>query len=348
MSFFFCTLAPEATAAARADLARSQPEWRPAFARPGLLTFRTPEPVAPDMPAPTPFARVWGRSVGSFERLDQIPEALGAELGAAKALLHVWPRESSAERGMDLAASPEWQAQIKATEAELCKDNRLGRPRTARPGELVLDVVLPPLDSTEKIFVGLHRHQADRSPHPNGALPVTLPTDTPSRAGAKIAEAILWTGARVLPGDHVLELGCSPGGATRVLLEMGCWVCGVDPEPLSDVVAHHPKLQHHACAVGAFPRSALRVETDWLIMDMSVAAPVALRSIQRFFPPLRRHLRGAFLTLKLNDWGLAADLPRWKEALRSHGFEDVRATHLPSNRQELLLFGATARFRAGR
>jgi 23S rRNA (cytidine2498-2'-O)-methyltransferase len=346
MSFFFCTLAPETTAAARADLARSQPEWRPAFARPGLLTFRTPEPVAPDIPAPTPFARVWGRSVGSFERVEQISEALGAELGGAKAVLHVWPRELSAEGGSDLAASPEWQAQIKATEAELSKDGR--RARAARPGELVLDVVLPPLGSTEKVFVGLHRHQAGRSGHAGGALPVTLPVDTPSRAGAKIAEAILWTGARVLPGDHVLELGCSPGGATRVLLDMGCMVCGVDPEPLSDVVARHPNLHHHACAVGAFPRSSLREQTDWLIMDMSVAAPVALRSIQRFFPPLRPHLRGAFLTLKLNDWGLAADLPRWKEALRSHGFEDVRATHLPSNRQELLLFGATPRFRAGR
>jgi 23S rRNA (cytidine2498-2'-O)-methyltransferase len=66
-----------------------------------------------------------------------------------------------------------------------------------------------------------------------------------------------------------------------------------------------------------------------------LAPPVALHALRRVVSTLRSTLRGALLTLKLNDWGMASDVPRWLDLLAEMGFDSVRATQLCSNRQEI-------------
>jgi hypothetical protein len=47
------------------------------------------------------------------------------------------------------------------------------------------------------------------------------------------------------------------------------------------------------------------------------------------------------LTLKLNETRFAAEVPAFVERVRELGLGDVRATQLPSNRQEICVVGLT-------
>src|SRR5215471_5965689 len=62
-----------------------------------------------------------------------------------------------------------------------------GNGGPAEDGELVANVIV---DIGEPAWLGLHRHDARHLPHPGGAIPVDVPVDAPSRAYAKLEEAI--------------------------------------------------------------------------------------------------------------------------------------------------------------
>ena len=52
-------------------------------------------------------------------------------------------------------------------------------------------------------------------------------------------------------------------------------------------------------------------------------------------PRLRPTLRGAVITLKLNDFAFVDALPTLVKRIEDFGFTDVRLRHLPSNRREI-------------
>ena len=99
-------------------------------------------------------------------------------------------------------------------------------------------------------------------------------------------------------------------------------------------VIHIPK------ALGAFTRDELPEHAAYLLVDVHLAPAVMLHKIRRLLPPLReRALKAVFLTLKLNTWSMADQIPRWLEQIRGYGLRDVRARQLPSNRQEICVVG---------
>ncbi|MBZ0235115.1 MAG: hypothetical protein K8M05_22500, partial [Deltaproteobacteria bacterium] len=75
------------------DVARDRPDLRLAFSRPGVVTFKTDVEVAPDVARPSPWAHVWGASIGRTEN----PEEALAMLPADARRLHVYVRDASAE-----------------------------------------------------------------------------------------------------------------------------------------------------------------------------------------------------------------------------------------------------------
>jgi 23S rRNA (cytidine2498-2'-O)-methyltransferase len=312
------TCAPGLEREAKADLAARQPEWRLAFSRRGLLTFKTPDELDEDAPAPTPFARVWGPSLGA---------APGILVGDALDRVHVFARDPDTD--------PE------AAAAAVAEANAAVLPAVARgpavPGERVLDVVVAP---GEPPWHALHVHGAWRSPHAGGALPVDVPAEAPSRAYAKIEEAIAWAGLEVAAGETALELGSAPGGAALALARRGLTVIGVDPGVMDPgVLAYrHPsgaRVEHLAVKVGALRWEQLPARVDWLLVDVNLAPQVALHELARLMPKLRPTLRGAVITLKLNDLAVLADVPRLVDRIAELGLPDVHLTHLPANRREL-------------
>jgi 23S rRNA (cytidine2498-2'-O)-methyltransferase len=301
--------------ALKAEIARVAPSWRLAFSRPGLCTFKAP---SIDETRELVFARVWGRSLG---RADDAAAAAALIDGAGADRVHVFARDP--EAGAIDAAIPRATAE------------------PAADGERVADVIAAP---GEPFVVGVHRAGPGRGPFPGGGFGVTVPADAPSRAYAKIEEAIAWRGLDVKAGDTALEIGAAPGGAALALARRGVHVVGVDTGALDPAVlayrhANGAHVTHLPIKVGALRWEALPPRVDWLLVDVNLAPQVAIHEVARLLPPLKATLRGAVFTLKLNDLRMADELPSLLGRLQQLGFRDVRARHLPSNRQEVCAVG---------
>lgn len=307
--FVFATCLPGLEPAVKREVARTRPALRFAYSRPGLVTFKSPAAVALDDPPGAAFARVWGRSLGAA-RDPALARTLLAGAGATERV-HVFARDPE-------AVVPEAWAALAA-----------GGP--VRDGDRVGDVIV----DDEGAWIGAHVHDRTRSPLPGGGSPAALPADAPSRAFAKIEEAIACCALPFAAGQVALEIGAAPGGAVMALVGRGLAVTAVDPGELAPQVLALPGVTYLPIKVGALRWEQLPPRVDWLLLDVNLAPQVALHELARLMPPLRDALRGAVLTLKLNDWAFVDELPTLVDRIHQLGFADVRLRHLPSNRREI-------------
>ena len=306
--------------ALKREVARDRASLRFAYSRPGLVTFRTDGTITPEDRSSSGFARVWGRSLGAARDPEDAAHQLAA-VGAQR--LHVFARDP--EVATELAA---WAAAIPIEAG------------TAQPGELVADVIIAP---GEPAWLGLHRADAFHLPYPGGLIPVEMPSESPSRAYAKIEEAIAWRDLPVAAGHVALEIGAAPGGAVLALARRGLEVYAVDTADIAPQVLALPNVHHLRTKVGALRWEELPPRVDWLLLDVNLAPQVALHEVARLIPKLREHLRGVVFTLKLNDWAFVDELPTLAERIRQMGFPDVQMRHLPSNRREICVVGLRAK-----
>jgi 23S rRNA (cytidine2498-2'-O)-methyltransferase len=110
----------------------------------------------------------------------------------------------------------------------------------------------------------------------------------------------------------------------------------MDPAVLAYRHASGAAVDHLATTLAAVRWEQLPARVDWLLVDVNLAPQVALHELARLMPRLRPTLRGAVITLKVNDLAVVADLPRLVERIAGFGFAGgVHVTHLPANRQEL-------------
>jgi 23S rRNA (cytidine2498-2'-O)-methyltransferase len=314
--FAFATCLIGLEPALKLDVAQRRPALRFAYSRPGMVTFKASGAVTAGDEPGSVFAHVWGRSIGAA-RDAEAAQQLIAPLAADR--LHVFARDPEVETelapwtALDLGGIPVGGA--------------------ARDGELVADVIVGA--AGEPVWIGAHRHDPSRPAHPGGAIPVDVPPAAPSRAYAKIEEAIAWARIPIAAGQVALEIGAAPGGAALALASRGLDVWAVDPGDLAPHIAALSNVHHLAIKVGALRWEQLPPRIDWLLVDVNLAPQVALHEVARLIPRLRTHLRGAVITLKLNDWEFVGELPAFVERIRQMGLPDVRLRHLPSNRREL-------------
>lgn len=285
----------------KADMARMRPDWHPAFVRPGLVTFKVPDGA--EERVPSVFARRSGVSVGLFDSVDGAKAAL-----SDCAILHVFPRDP--EEGP-------------------------GEGPVAVPGQKVGDVVTAGIEAT---LAGWHTQREGESPHPGAAWPVEVPPEAPSRAYAKIEQAIAWARLPVRAGDVAVEFGAAPGGASYALLRRGVSVIGVDPEPMDPIVLQGvmgATFTHLKTPMSQVRWEDLPRKVDWLLCDANLAPQVVLHELSRLVAPLRRRLQAAVVTLKLNDDRVVAAIPKLLHRFEDLGFTSIRAAHLPANRREI-------------
>ena len=318
-NFAFATCLPGLEPALKLEVRHVRPSLRFAYSRPGLITFKGETEIAPDDRSPSVFARVWGASIGPTRDPEDAAHRL-AYLGADR--VHVFPRDP--ELACDLEP---WLAAVKLPAG----------PST--PGELVADVIVGP---DEPAWLGLHRHDTHHLSHPGGALPIDVPADAPSRAYAKLEEAIAWAQLPIEAGQVALEIGAAPGGAALALARRGLDVWGVDTAELAPNVRSLPNVHHLAIKVGALRWEQLPERVDWLLVDVNLAPQVALHEVARLMPKLMPTLRGAIFTLKLNDWKFVVELPLFAQRIAGFGFADVRMRHLPSNRREVCVIARSS------
>jgi 23S rRNA (cytidine2498-2'-O)-methyltransferase len=310
--FAFATCLPGLEPALKREVARTRPGLHFAYSRPGLVTFKSADVITADDVSPTVFAHVWGKALGPAREPADVAHQLADH---APHRAHVFARDP--ETTPDLVP---WQQAIALP----------GGP--ALSGEIVADVVVA---DGEPAWVGVHRHDVHHLPWPGGEIPVEVPPEAPSRAYAKIEEAIAWARLPVERGHVALEIGAAPGGAVLALARRGVEVWGVDSAEVAPQVLAQPGVHHLKMKVGALRWEDLPERVDWLLVDVNLAPQVALHEVARLMPRLRKTLRGAVITLKLNDWAFVDELPALVARIQQLGLPDVRLRHLPSNRREV-------------
>ena len=312
-----------------------------AFARPGLTTFKdTAGPADAAWSLPSSFARAWGTSLGRGGVVEVL--AAVAALPAGRLRLHVF------ERDIDVPIDEQDPAQRGARAAAVEAELRAAAPDAfhldvrAVAGDLVLDVMVPNgREPDEPWLIGSHRHDAGHGPWPGGVTHVPAPPHAPSRAWCKLEEALRWGDLEPRPGEVAVELGAAPGGASLAMLERGVEVHGIDPGAIDPAVLgfagpHGNRFHHHHRPAAEVERKDLPRHYQWLLLDVNLAPMVALRYVERFVALAHGGLRGAILTLKLNDDGVVAALPRLLERIGKLGARRLRVTQLPSHRSEVV------------
>jgi 23S rRNA (cytidine2498-2'-O)-methyltransferase len=358
-SFLYGACQVGAEAALKLAVAQEHPSLRPAFARPGLATWKSPLPLpAAVLRVGSPLPRVWGVSLGPARGVDELfavlegPSAAAARVALAAGpeeplRLHVWERDrwQPGHEPPGFAYGPAAAIVREAIEAAWPAAHRRAEGQAAEVGELVLDVVLG--EAHEPWLVGLRRRSIREAAFPGGRIPVPAPGHLPSRAYYKLEEALAWSRAPVRAGDVAVELGSAPGGASFALLQRGVEVHGIDNAAMDPRVLEHRgpagnRFTHHRCLMGRVQRGDLPRTLHWVVCDVNLAPQVALQTVRRMVARPRRALCGVLLTLKLDTWKAMRHLPRWRTQVEAMGMVEVGITQLPSNRLELFAYGLTA------
>jgi 23S rRNA (cytidine2498-2'-O)-methyltransferase len=354
-SFVFAACQHGAESTLKRELATRAPELRPAFSRPGFVTFKLEGPCAkPDKFAlPSVFARTWGFSLGSVEgdrlhdlvkKMWELPDLaeLAAELNIAG--LHVWERDPRmpGDDGFEPGESP-LSAEVEQAVAEFSPWESLRLAAAGRtpgpPNRWVLDVGLIEPD---RWFVGVHRTASRVACWAGGVPRVDCPPHAVSRAYLKMAEAMAWSALPMSRGERVAELGCAPGGASQALLDAGLDVLGLDPANVDEAVVAHPRFTHVRLRAAETPRKLFK-GIPWLAADMNVAPAYTLDAVEAVVKHPAASVRGMILTLKLSNWNIAGELPNFIDRVRSWGYQDVRVRQLAFNRQEVCLAALRSR-----
>ncbi|MBI5761360.1 MAG: hypothetical protein HZA46_22865 [Planctomycetales bacterium] len=347
-TFLYVTCQNGAEPALKAELQREWPELRFAYSRPGFLTFK----LSPDLPESfvtqfdvttlrSVFARSAGFTLGRAKgtTLEELARSVwdlasGAEIGFQH--LHVWQRDTIPAGHIEFVPGPTMLS--RSIEQLLRASAPSGFPwgtkstsQPALPGQMVLDCII--IDELEW-WVGYHRAETMFSRWPGGLLEWELPPGIVSRAYLKMEEALLWSGLPMQAGQRVVELGSAPGGASQALLNRGLEVTGVDPAEMHADVLAHPKFKHVRKKNKYVPHEFYR-EAAWLTSDINMPPNYTLDAVEGALSVPGARLLGVLLTLKLNEWSVAEQVPELLDRVRSWGFRDVRARQLQFNRQEI-------------
>lgn len=335
--FLFIIAQPESKPLLCEELRREHPTLHLAYSRPGLYTFKqTGAPLPADFELRSIFGRHYGVSLGMVQGPGQIPALL--EGTTERFVVHVFARDPGEGRPRAVPSTiAACQNEVKGELSQRCAESS-----TPRVGDCVLDVVLP-ADPREPWFVGYHRHQPTRSPHPGSVTRKDPPTHAPSRAWSKLEEVLEWGALPMSRGETALEIGCAPGGAVVSMLDRGLRVVGVDPAAVDPGVFIHAReihgdFTHIARPCGALARDDLPRHVDWLLCDANLAPQVAFRYLAHLSKLLRPTLRGVIFTMKFNDQRVVQSVPRLIARMAELGLGHPRAVQLPSHRQEIAVF----------
>ncbi|HZU95780.1 MAG TPA: SAM-dependent methyltransferase [Planctomycetota bacterium] len=341
--FLFALCQRGAERALKREVSVTRPSLRPAYQRPGVVTFRSDAPVTEDDRIDAVLARVSGLSLGTERDL----EVACARIAALEPPLRLHVIERDLFRADEAPPSHPEGELASATEDALRRalPGVFHEGAVAQPGDLVLDVIVAPGDP---ILLGLHRHTKDLSPHPGGRYVYEVPADAPSRAFRKTEEALAAFDLPVRAGDVALELGAAPGGGAYALARRGVTVLAVDPADMdSHVLAFEgpggARVTHLRMTMDAVERRMLPERVGWVLMDVNLAPQVALHAVARITALCRASLLGAIFTLKLNDWSFLDRVGDFVAAARTMGIVDPKVRQLPAHRQEIVLVGLTAR-----
>jgi 23S rRNA (cytidine2498-2'-O)-methyltransferase len=336
--FIFITCQVGAEAALKTEIKRDYPALKFAFSRPGFLTFKSEQPISIDFELKSVFTRTYGLSLSKADRAGAIAlirETEASLRAFSKPIhLHIWERDQH-------KPGEEPKGFVPDTWADSLRNELKRKATIPHDGDVVLDVIAV---EENQVWVGAHEHSGSHARFPGAKPEIIVPSEAPSRAYLKLEDAIHWSQAPIQTGDIAVEIGSAPGGASYALLKRGVNVVGIDPGEMSpEILKFEENFSHIQDTVANVRREDLPAEVQWLLLDMNVAHNVALFQVDRLASRMLSSLLGVFLTIKLNEWKIAEQIPSFLEHIKAMGMVYVRATQLASNKQEFLIYGLTRR-----
>lgn len=196
----------------------------------------------------------------------------------------------------------------------------------------------------EGLYAGMATPREANGFYPGGSRYIAQhESDTISRAGAKIAEAIHYLRLHRPPfaaGSHWLELGACPGGMTSELLARGQRVTAIDRAPLDPRLAGKAGLTFVLDDVARF-EAPPGVVYDAMLDDMNGPPEESIAEVAR----LSRFLKPGgviVFTLKVpRIENVSGPVTLLRETIRTASHADlhlIARTHLTYNRHEFTLF----------
>lgn len=247
--------------------------------------------------------------------------------GQARFALHVWVPDSDEGNRLSAHADAlgrELRAGLGEPRARELRADRLD------PAEPLIQIAVV---SRERAFAGALPVSEAASTWPGGRARMKLPPGAPSRATAKLLEALTWTGVGPGPGEICVDLGAAPGGWTFVLLARRARVIAVDRAAMAPALARDRRLSHVRDNAFDFRPDE---PVDWLFCDM-VHKPVEVARL------IARWGREGLARLVVSNLKLPMKkrLPAVADAcriVREGGWKDLRTRQLYHDRDEITLF----------
>jgi len=199
--------------------------------------------------------------------------------------------------------------------------------------ERILEIII---DEPGRWWVATKTSQHTYDYWPGGVPEFPIPEVILSRAYLKIAEAFAWSNLQVHPGEKVVEIGSSPGGACQWLVDQGAMVTGIDPAEMDERILKHPNFTHWQSRSLQVKRKLFQ-SFRILVCDANVAPKYTLDTVEDIVLYPTTKLRALVLTIKLPDWDTSALIPEYIQRVASWGYGDVQVRQLAHNRREVCL-----------
>lgn len=195
----------------------------------------------------------------------------------------------------------------------------------------ILEIII---DEPNRWWIANKTAQQSYDYWPGGVPEFPIPDVVLSRAYLKIAEAFAWANLQIQPGEKIVEIGSSPGGACQWLLDQGAIVTGIDPAEMDERILKHSNFTHWQSRSLQLKRKLFR-PFRILVCDANVAPKYTLDTVENIVLYPTINLRALVLTIKLPEWETTAWIPKYIERVRSWGYADVQARQLAHNRREV-------------
>ena len=372
--FVFATCQAGMEKCIKTEVMAQEPNYRFAFSRPGLLTFKVND-VATEkcLTIKSKFIRNFGYSIGSYENIEEViaqAQLLRNTKNVEKLRLHVYCRD---EGGLKID-HPDYIIEKNKQVSEFYTKMLMHSPslwwnqqvldvEAKNDDEVILDVILG--EKHEKVFVGYHIHRKEslkvlnwrHSNYPGNILPILVPAESPSRAYAKIEEILQIYDINISSDDVVVEIGSSPGGTSYSLLSRGVKALyGIDPCPQDR--SHDPIVLKHKNFIPVKSKleqlnyNNLPISSTWLLCDANIPPHEAVTHLLKIASRYSNTLKGMIFTCKINDEMFNERPERLLEYLneiemkikKSNLFRESTFRQLVSNRQEVSLLAVTNRW----